>query len=276
MASPPSRSMPASKVMRVRSDCFWKIMARILSLRALRYLSGCFLTSAALSSICPNSYTLRSRMDRKSFCIALLLGRGHDPRPGPVDQGGLEMGVLGDQDLPAARLDVFDGGPDLGPHRSRRELAVRQVPAGLVHGQDRGLALAGLAEIEEDPLDRRQDDEQVHLDLAREQARGVVLVDDGLDALEEAVAVDDDRDAPAAGGDDDAAGLDELADDAVVDDVDGLGRRHDLAVAPSGVLDHRPGLLAGELLGPGLRIEGADGLGRLGEGRVLLVDDDLG
>src|SRR5512135_3591347 len=135
MASPPSRSMPVSKVMRVRRDCFWKIMARILPLSAFRYLAGSFLTATAWSSIWPNSYTLRSRMDRKSFCIVVLLGRGHDPCPGPVDQGGLEMGVLGDQDLPAPGLDVFDGGPDLGPHRARRELALGQVAAGLVHGQ---------------------------------------------------------------------------------------------------------------------------------------------
>ena len=56
----------------------------------------------------------------------------------------------------------------------------------------------------------------------------------------------------------------------------GLGEGDDLAVAPAGVLDHRPLLLAGQLLAPELRVERADRLGRLGEGRVVLVDDDLG
>lgn len=60
-----------------------------------------------------------------------------------------------------------------------------------------------------DRVDVRQHQERVGAELFGEQPCGAVLVDDGLDALELAVAVADDRDATAAGADDDHAEIDQ-------------------------------------------------------------------
>jgi len=49
MACPPICVIATSKDTRVRVEVFWKIIAKVLSFRAVRYFSGFFLISIALS-----------------------------------------------------------------------------------------------------------------------------------------------------------------------------------------------------------------------------------
>ena len=63
---------------------------------------------------------------------------------------------------------------------------------------------------------------------------------------------------------------------AYVDDPQWLGRGHDPAVSPPGVLDHRPAVPFGLQVGVFPGIERADWLRRPAERRVVRVDDNVG
>ena len=72
------------------------------------------------------------------------------------------------------------------------------------------------AKAEQDVLDVGGDDEDVRADGGRQQCRGEVLVDDGLDAAQRAVGVAHHRDAATAGTDDDVSGVGEQLDGRVL------------------------------------------------------------
>ena len=86
----------------------------------------------------------------------------------------------------------------------------------------------------------------------------------------------DDGDAAAADGDDDDASANQIIDDVLLDDVHRLRGGNDLAIAAASVLDHGVALFCGDLFCRGFVVEGTDGLRRILEGRVVLVDQDLG
>ena len=180
----------------------------------------------------------------------------------------------------AGGLREVAGGDDLGAHRPGRELV-----AHLEHGVGMGTSdgsLARLAPVLVDGVGVGGHDEVVGLDAGCQQAAGEVLVDDGLDAHQllvrstrggrSAIGVHH-RDAAATGADDDGALLEQPLDLAQLEDALGLGRRHHppevVAVGLEG-----PALLLGHAVGRFLVIDGADGLGRVLEGRVGRVDLD--
>src|SRR5581483_1029312 len=107
-----------------------------------------------------------------------------------------------------------------------------------------------------------------------EEAGGEVLVDDGFDAGQPSVPAHD-RYAPASGADDDLAGGEQPLDRGELDDLARLRRRdHAPHVRPVGgdgpaALGCEPGRLDAV-------VDRADRLRRPREGRVVLVDDDLG
>ena len=96
--------------------------------------------------------------------------------------------------------------------------------------------LVFLSIIQVDPFHVGEDDEKIDLDLAGDKAGGIVFIDNGLDALEDAVSVDDNRNAPSSGSDDDFSRADEIANDSFRDDIYRLRGGHDFSVASSGIL----------------------------------------
>ena len=96
-----------------------------------------------------------------------------------------------------------------------------------------------------------EDEERVGAELAREQRRREVLVDDRVDAGEGAAAAHH-RHAAAAGADDEAAAVDEVADGLELDDLARLGAGHHAPPAASRVLAHGEALLEHHLLRLGL------------------------
>ena len=114
------------------------------------------------------------------------------------------------------------------------------------------------------------DHQHVGADLRGEQRGREVLVDDGLDAVQRAVGVADDRDAAAAGADDHVAAVGERPDGGRVEHLERLGRRDDAAPAPVAAV--LPGLA---VLDEGARLVlrevAADRLGGRREARVVAV-----
>ena len=103
----------------------------------------------------------------------------------------------------------------------------------------------------------------------------MVLVDDGVDTVVAPVSGDD-GDPPAADGDDHRPALEERPDRPELEDLERSRGGNDAPPAAVGILAHRPAALLLE----GMRalgvVEGADRLRRLGEGGVVLGDDDAG
>ena len=175
------------------------------------------------------------------------------------------------------------GGLDLGQHGAGRELGgqgLQRVRVGASDGP-----LAGRAPVDVGGVGVGGHDEVVGVDAGRQQAGGVVLVDDRLDAHQLAVgaAVDGrtlvvgvhDRDAAAARADDHGALLQQPADLAQLEDAHGLGRRHHAAIVAAVRLE-RPLLLGRHGVRGGLVVDGPDGLAGILEGRVVDVDLDHG
>ena len=115
---------------------------------------------------------------------------------------------------------------------------------------------------------RGGDEEQVRLDLAGEQAAGIVLVDDGSDAAVLPVPDVHHGDAAAADGDDLDPVVEHRLDGVQLHDLLRQRRGHDAAPAPAGVLHDGPPHLPAPPLGLGRVHEPADGLAGRGERRV--------
>src|SRR6478672_4541986 len=98
---------------------------------------------------------------------------------------------------------------DLGPHGAGGEVALRGVLLHLAEGDLPDGAGVGAAVADDSVLDVGGDDQGVRLDRTREDGRGQVLVDDGLDAADLALLGADHGDAAAAGRHDDVAGVHE-------------------------------------------------------------------
>src|SRR6059036_802581 len=179
-----------------------------------------------------------------------------------------------DRSPDASALDEIDGGLDLGPHASGRELAGGEEPARLADGEP----------VEETPLGRAPGDghavhagekqDPVRAELASEHPGGQVLLDDGLHALHPRGRFQD-RDAAAAHGDRHHAGVHERANERRFHDTDRTWRGHHAAPAAPTVLDDVPSVVACVALRFGFLVEGTDRLGRHAEGRIVLGDDDL-
>ena len=171
-------------------------------------------------------------------------------------------------------LSKRHGGLHLRQHGAGGKLLFVDILARLVRRQGIETLLVGLAEVDGDLLDRRQDDEHVRVEQLCELGGGEVLVDDRGRAVELAVLAHD-GDAAAADRDDDRTVVDERLDSVLFNDVDRLGGGNDLTVAAARVLDHRVALFRGDALGGLLIVERADGLGGMLEGGVSLVDEHL-
>ena len=171
-------------------------------------------------------------------------------------------------------LHKLHAGLDLRQHASGGELAFGDILFALGDRHGGELLLVGLIVVDAHGVHSGEDDETVGTHVLREQRAGAVLVDDGRDAAQTLFGLND-GDAAAADGDDDITGAHELIDNVQLHDALGDRGGDDTAVAASGVLDEDEALFLGDLLGLFLRIEAADGLRRVLEAGVLLVNDDL-
>src|SRR6266581_4563647 len=154
-----------------------------------------------------------------------------------VDRGPEVLEVRDDDLLPAS-LEELDRRLDLRAHAPGRELAGGQV---LLRLRDRHAIegpLSRLPEIQGDLRHVRRDREMLPSERPREDRGREVLVDHRLDA-DEARSPPDDGDTASARGDHDAAVAvpDEPRDDVLLDDVQGLRRRHD-APPPAALVEH--------------------------------------
>ncbi len=129
--------------------------------------------------------------------------------------------------------------------------------------------LVGFSEIQSHLFHCGGDDQQIGVDLGRQQCGGHVLVDDGSHTTQVAVLISDYRYPAAAHANHDDTGIHQLPDDVDLDDALRLRRGHHPAPPASGVLDHRPPLILLSLLGLGLVEERPDRLGRVEHGRVV-------
>ena len=172
----------------------------------------------------------------------------------------------------AGRAGEVAGGDHLREHRAGGELVAMLGEERVgVRAHDR--ALLGRAEADERRRRVGRHDEDVGVDVAREQAAGVVLVDHGLDADELPSGPVGGRDAAAAGADDDAALLEQPADRSVLEDALRCRRRHDAAHAVAVGLEG-PAAVGRELVGLVGGVQRPDRLGRVGERRIVGVDLD--
>ena len=216
---------------------------------------------------------------------------GAATRPGGVrlarDAGAGEAGhglgglVQGADDAGAALAGAgeLDGRADLGLHGALAELALVGQALGLVGGELLELLLVGLAEVDGHVLDGREQEQDVGGAVLGEQLAAQVLVDDGGHALVAALVrvVAHDGDSAAAAGDDDELVVEQVEDGVGLDDLLGLGGRHDAAPSAAGVLDEgHLGVLGHDLPCLLLGVERADGLGGVLERGVVGVALDLG
>ncbi len=150
----------------------------------------------------------------------------------------------------------------------RAHVAGRKVPLGVVAAQFGGRdaserPLVGLLVVQADALGVGRDDEQVGAELRCEQRRRAILVDDGLDTAQAAAPSRTTGMPPPPTAMTSTPSSVKPPDDALLDDLDRLGRRHDAPVPPR----RHPRRCASRTASPprlGLarRVERADGLGR--------------
>ena len=190
--------------------------------------------------------------------------------------GGFEQMGLGDDHLFPTVLDEVDGGFDLGAHASGRELTFGEIFFGFGNGEGVEFALGGFFEIDGDFIDASGNDEEVGLKIFGEEAGGEILVDDGGATFEFAVVVFNDGDSAAADGDDNDILLKQKANGVFFDNLEGFWRGDDTTPAAAGIFLENPVSGFTIFLGVGFGVEGADGLGGVGEGFVVFVDKDLG
>src|SRR6185312_8895253 len=133
-----------------------------------------------------------------------FLARDHS-RAGFAGERAPDIRGAGDQALLAPAVDIFAQRLNLRPHRALVELVFGIVAARLADAHSIEPALARRVEIDRHAVDPGREKEEIGADRPREQARGEILVDHGLDALELAGVVFDDRNAAAAAADDDEA-----------------------------------------------------------------------
>ena len=134
--------------------------------------------------------------------------------------------------------------------------------------------LGRLAPIQVDGIGIGQDQQGIGLDLPGQVGGGHVFVDHRFDAGQ-ALAIPGHRNAATTGTDDEVALGDQGFDGVAFDDALGQRGRHHAAEELAVGLD-APLLLGRQGAGFGFLIDGADKLGRIGEGRILGVDLHLG
>ena len=166
------------------------------------------------------------------------------------------------------------GGLNLRQHGAGGKLLFVDVLARLVRRESVKALLVGLAEVDGDLFNGRQDDEHIRVEELGELGGGKVLINDGGRADKLAVTAHD-GDATASDRDDDRTVVDERLDSVLFNDVDRLGGGNDLTVATAGILDHGVAFFGGDAVGGLLVVERADGLGGVLEGGVSLIDEHL-
>ena len=179
----------------------------------------------------------------------------------------------------AAVFDEFNACVDFGPHRTFEEVAAGREFLDFVEADLFDVFLVGLAVVEFGVVDVGEDEEDVGVDELGEFGAGEVFVDDGCGAVE-AVFVAHDGDAAAARSDDDAAAVDQFADDVDFGVIDGDGAGNDAAEAlfdrfGLDLFDDPVGLFRGECFGFGFGKEGTDGLGGILKAGVICRNDVL-
>jgi len=162
-------------------------------------------------------------------------------------------------------------GGDLGAHRAGRESHTGQVVQ--VEAVQRGGP--GCAEVGHHGGHVGEYQQLVGVDGDGEQGHGEVLVDDGLDALEQARAVIDDRGSAAAPADDHRLVLQQMCDRSLLDDPLWV-RGGDDTTPPVAVGGDVPTVRLGQPQRALMVVDGSDELRGCGEGRVVRVDQCLG
>ena len=200
---------------------------------------------------------------------------GHDPRAGlAVERVDDRLG-LGDEALAfGVGLEEGDDGLDLGAHGARKEVALGIVLLGFAKGQPVEPLLIGLVIVQGHLLHGCGDEEEIHLEVRRQEGRPSVLVDDGHGTPQVALLILDHRDAAAAHANHDKAGIDQRLDGVLLDDLQGNRRGNHASPASPGILFDRPPFL-GKGLGLLFSRKTADALGGVLEAGVIPVDEHL-
>ena len=145
---------------------------------------------------------------------------------------------------------------------------------GLARAHDGQLPLLGLAEVQADTVDRREEEDQLGAQILGQALAGAVLVDDGVDAAQ-AVLRADDGDPAAACRDDREALREQAGDRLLLHDLQRRGRGDHAAVASPRVLLEDPALFPRDGLRLLAAVKTADRLAGVLKGRVLRVHDHL-
>ncbi len=158
--------------------------------------------------------------------------------------------------------------------------SANSAPSQLRRRRPTDRTLVGGAPPAVDGVDISHDEQRIGVQVKGEESARVVLVDDGLDADE--LAARRDRgvgvhhgDATAAGAGDDRVVLEQPLDRLDAEDPS-RRRRGDHTAHVVAVRFECPALVRGQGLGLGLGVDRADGLGRVAERGVVLVDLDHG
>ena len=169
--------------------------------------------------------------------------------------------------------DEAERGLHLRAHAARGKRVDQPVVAAGDELLDR-LLLVG-AEVRVNRGHLREDDEPLRAEFDRQERGSVVLVDHGVDAIVAPVSGDDGN-SSAADGDDHRAALEESPDRPELEDLERSWGGNNAPPAAVGILANRPAALLLQCMRALGVIEGADRLRRLGEGGVVLGDDDAG
>src|SRR4051812_3485058 len=141
------------------------------------------------ASITPSSMSLASSEASLTLCSGTLrtsmgagirfLSAGENGSGVVAGDGVGDVLERGDDGAVPASLHEAERGLDLGAHAAAGELSRGGVLAQLGGGHPAQRALAGPAEVDHDVGDVGGDDQRVRAQLAGQDRRGQVLVDDG-------------------------------------------------------------------------------------------------
>jgi hypothetical protein len=139
---------------------------------------------------------MRTKNAGRDFpCLPVVLF-GHDPGPGFAFEGAANVFRIGDQGLLAAVFHEPDNGLDFGSHGTFGKMyTFSQVSLGFSQGHFIKPFFLRLAEVECYLFDSRRDNEQISLDLLRQQTGSKILVDYGRGATIIAITRVNNRDA---------------------------------------------------------------------------------
>src|SRR5512140_2405740 len=155
-------------------------------------------------------------------------------------EGEADVGRVGDDRLAAASLQKVDHRLDLREHAPRLEMALGHVAPRISDGHPVDVPLVRRPEVQANRRDARRNDEQLGSQLARQEARRMVLVDDRGRAPDHPRGVLDDGDPSSARRDDHEAGVEQTFHRAELKDRGRRRRGDDAPPSPSSVLDQVP------------------------------------